>query len=114
LHLEDSGARIASIVSGGVSSLPVVGRDDVRAPLDGSRRVVPPPGENMATGILVTWKTNKPGLYLFGIVLFLVLGIVLAIAGFAGAGGAAAGIAGVVLALGATALLIEFLATRGH
>jgi uncharacterized membrane protein YtjA (UPF0391 family) len=69
----------------------------------------------MASGILVQWKTNNPRAYLSGIVLFMVLGLVLAIAGFAGsAGGTKTGIAGIVLALGAAILLVEFLTTRGR
>jgi uncharacterized membrane protein YtjA (UPF0391 family) len=69
----------------------------------------------MPGGILVSVKTNAPVAYLFGIALFLVLGIVLAILGFAGiAGGSGAGIAGVVLAIGAAILLVEYLATRNR
>jgi hypothetical protein len=68
---------------------------------------------NMPTGILVSVKTSNPGAYLSGIILFLLLGIVLAIVGFSGvAGGPGTGIVGVVLAVGAGALLVEYLGTR--
>lgn len=62
----------------------------------------------------VTFKTNQPTLYLIGIIIFLVLGLVLAGLGFGGVapGGAGLGFIGVVLALGAIVLLIEYFATK--
>jgi hypothetical protein len=70
----------------------------------------------MASGILVTVKSNHPIVYLIGIILFLTLGVVLAILGFTGVipggGGTGAGVVGIVLAVGALILLIEYLVTR--
>lgn len=68
----------------------------------------------MASGVFfVDFKTNNPTLYLIGILLFLALGVVAAILGFAGvAGGPGLGVVGAVVALGAVVLLIEYLATK--
>ena len=68
----------------------------------------------MAGGVFfVTFKTNQPTLYLIGILLFLALGIVLAVLGFTGvAGGTGLGVMGIVLAVGAIILLIEYFATK--
>ena len=60
----------------------------------------------------VSFKSNNPTIYLIGILLFLVLGIVLTIVGFAGPGGSGLGFIGIVLAVGALILLIEYLATK--
>jgi len=68
----------------------------------------------MAGGVFfVSFKTNQPTLYLIGIILFIALGVVLAGLGFGGvAGGSGLGIMGIVLALGAIILLIEYFATK--
>jgi len=68
----------------------------------------------MAGGILVTVKTNNPVAYLIGILAFLVGGIVLAILAFSQAipGGSGLGTIGILLAVGAVVLLIEYIATR--
>lgn len=68
----------------------------------------------MAGGVFfVSFKTNQPTLYLIGIILFIALGVVLAGLGFGGvAGGSGLGIMGVVLAVGAIILLIEYFATK--
>jgi uncharacterized membrane protein YtjA (UPF0391 family) len=68
----------------------------------------------MAGGVFfVNFKSNQPTVYLIGILLFLVLGIVLAGLGFGGvAGGSGLGIMGIVLAVGAIILLIEYFATK--
>jgi len=68
----------------------------------------------MAGGVFfVSFKTNQPTLYLIGIILFIALGVVLAGLGFGGvAGGSGLGIMGIVLAIGAIILLIEYFATK--
>jgi hypothetical protein len=67
----------------------------------------------MSGGILVSFKSSQPTVYLIGIFLFLALGIVLAGLGFGGvAGGTGLGIMGIVIAVGAVVLLIEYLATK--
>ncbi len=68
----------------------------------------------MAGGVFfVSFKTNQPTLYLIGIILFIALGVVLAGLGFGGvAGGSGLGIMGIVLAVGAIILLIEYFATK--
>ncbi len=68
----------------------------------------------MAGGVFfVSFKTNQPTLYLIGIILFIALGVVLAGLGFGGvAGGSGLGIMGIVLAVGAITLLIEYFATK--
>src|SRR5882672_164427 len=67
-------------------------------------------GGPMAGGILVTVKTNNPVAYLIGILAFLVGGIVLAILAFSQAipGGSGLGTIGILLAVGAVVLLIEY------
>jgi hypothetical protein len=65
----------------------------------------------MATGIMVTVKTNNPTLYLIGIILFILLGVGIAIAGFTH-GSVPTGVAGIVLGVGAVILLVEYLVTR--
>jgi hypothetical protein len=68
----------------------------------------------MPGGLFVTVKTNAPAAYLVGIILFLIGGIVLAGLAFSGTipGGAVTGIFGIIVALAAVVLLIEFFATR--
>lgn len=67
----------------------------------------------MAGIFFVNFKTNHPTLYLIGILIFLALGIVLAILGFAGvAGGPGLGIVGVIVAVVGIVFLIEFLSTK--
>ena len=68
----------------------------------------------MAGGVFfVSFKTNQPTVYLIGIFLFIALGVVLAGLGFGGvAGGSGLGIMGIVLAVGAIILLIEYFATK--
>ncbi len=68
----------------------------------------------MAGGILVTVKTNNPVAYLIGIILFIIIGVLLAVLAFSNAigGGASLGIFGVLLAVAAVVLLIEYFATR--
>jgi hypothetical protein len=68
----------------------------------------------MAGGVFfVSAKTNQPTLYLIGIFFFIALGIVLAGLGFGGVGGGPGlGIMGIVLAVGAIVLLIEYFATK--
>jgi len=66
----------------------------------------------MAGGVFfVTFKSNNPTFYLIGIIFFLILGIVLAAAGFA-TGNTGLGITGLVVAVVAIILLIEYFATK--
>ena len=66
----------------------------------------------MSGGVFfVTFKSSNPTFYLIGILFFLVLGIVLAGVGFAG-GNTVLGITGVVVAVVAIILLIEYFATK--
>lgn len=68
----------------------------------------------MAGGILVTVKTNNPVIYLIGIIAFLLGGIVVAILAFSHTipGGTATGVFGILFAVAALVLLIEYFATR--
>ncbi|HEY2028942.1 MAG TPA: hypothetical protein VGH20_07005 [Myxococcales bacterium] len=68
----------------------------------------------MPSGFFVTLKTREPVLYFAGIIVFLVVGVALAGLSFAGVigGGAGLGVIGLVVALGAAALLVEYMATR--
>jgi hypothetical protein len=67
----------------------------------------------MATGIMVSVKSNHPRFYLVSILLFLFGGIILAILGFTGvAGGTGGGVLGIALYAAGVVLLLEFFATR--
>lgn len=66
----------------------------------------------MAGGVFfVTFKSNNPTFYLIGIIFFLILGLVLTGVGF-GTGNTGLGIIGIVVAIGAIILLIEYFATK--
>ena len=65
----------------------------------------------MARGMMASVKTDHPKLYLAGIILVLVVGIVCAIVGFV-SGNSGLGIFGVILAVVAAIFLVEDLATQ--
>ena len=65
----------------------------------------------MPSGLMVSVKTDHPKLYLAGIILVLLVGIVCAIAGFA-SGNSGLGIFGIILAVVAAIFLVEDLATQ--
>jgi uncharacterized membrane protein YhhN len=68
----------------------------------------------MPGGFFVTVKTNAPAAYVVGLFLFLIGGVVLAGLAFSGTipGGPASGVFGLLVALAAVALIIEYFATR--
>ena len=68
----------------------------------------------MAGGVFfVNFKSDQPAVYLVGVSSFLVVGVFLAILGFAGiAGGVGLGIIGAVLGVGASVLLVEYFASN--
>jgi len=65
----------------------------------------------MPRGMMVSVKTDHPKLYLAGIILVLLVGVVLTIVGFA-TGNTGLGIFGIILAVVAAIFLVEDLATQ--
>lgn len=66
----------------------------------------------MPSGFFVSVKSNSPGWYVAGIILFILIGLAMIIGGFVAGAGVPLGIAGVVFVGAAVLLLVEFLTTR--